>query len=268
MVARQWWKHVVGSASIEEGTNWNEACVPGYVKVAGWKKGEHFTVEQLYDYAQRNPRYLPIVRSVDSEGNIVKAKVKAVWKSGVKPVYRVVSELGLYVDTTLDHRFLTPDGYKPLSELGPGDYVMMNGTPAYRDRQWLEEMYVRRGLSQAEIAAIAGCSVHTIRKWVREFGLQQDQVERLIRWVRTHGPFGKGETAETNESIRRRTEAMRAALRGRPATLVEILIMLGRVMQQRIMLDTTGPEGLWLGISVGFVVRHKTYTYIMLTAIR
>lgn len=24
MVARQWWKHVVGSASIEEGTNWNE----------------------------------------------------------------------------------------------------------------------------------------------------------------------------------------------------------------------------------------------------
>lgn len=25
MVARQWWKHVVGGASIEEGTNWNES---------------------------------------------------------------------------------------------------------------------------------------------------------------------------------------------------------------------------------------------------
>ena len=25
MVARQWWRHVVGSASVEEGTSWNEA---------------------------------------------------------------------------------------------------------------------------------------------------------------------------------------------------------------------------------------------------
>ncbi len=42
---------------------------------------------------------------------------------GKKPVFRVTTSLGRCVETTLSHPFLTIQGWKPLSELAPGDAV-------------------------------------------------------------------------------------------------------------------------------------------------
>ena len=42
---------------------------------------------------------------------------------GLKPVFEVTTRLGRRVETTLTHPFLTIDGWKPLAELRPGDYV-------------------------------------------------------------------------------------------------------------------------------------------------
>src|SRR5690606_18773895 len=136
---------------------------------------------------------------------------------GVADVYRVTSDNGFVIEATANHRFLTPDGYKMLSELSPGDLVMMNGEPAYKNKEWLRQKYVVEGLTQKEIASLVGCTDHTIRKWVRVHGLQQDPIARLHEYNRKYGVFGKGETAETNESIKRRTEKIRAKLKGRPA---------------------------------------------------
>src|SRR5262249_46042298 len=42
---------------------------------------------------------------------------------GIKPVYRVTTRLGRYVDSTLSHPYLTIDGWRKLSELKVGDHV-------------------------------------------------------------------------------------------------------------------------------------------------
>jgi replicative DNA helicase len=42
---------------------------------------------------------------------------------GIKPVFRVTTQLGRQVETTLTHPFLTIDGWRPLSELQVGDRV-------------------------------------------------------------------------------------------------------------------------------------------------
>jgi replicative DNA helicase len=42
---------------------------------------------------------------------------------GVKPVFEVTTRLGRRVESTAPHPFLTLDGWKPLAELEPGEYV-------------------------------------------------------------------------------------------------------------------------------------------------
>ncbi|HKQ74647.1 MAG TPA: replicative DNA helicase [Blastocatellia bacterium] len=42
---------------------------------------------------------------------------------GIKPVYRVTTRLGRYVDSTLSHPYLTVDGWRKLAELKVGDLI-------------------------------------------------------------------------------------------------------------------------------------------------
>jgi replicative DNA helicase len=42
---------------------------------------------------------------------------------GIKPVYRVTTRLGRYVDSTLSHPYLTIDGWRKLAELEVGDHI-------------------------------------------------------------------------------------------------------------------------------------------------
>ena len=42
---------------------------------------------------------------------------------GIKPVFEVTTRLGRRVETTAPHPFLTLDGWKPLAEIEPGEYV-------------------------------------------------------------------------------------------------------------------------------------------------
>lgn len=44
---------------------------------------------------------------------------------GVKPVYRVTTRLGRYIETTLTHPFLTPSGWRSLELLRPGDQIAL-----------------------------------------------------------------------------------------------------------------------------------------------
>lgn len=204
MIARQWYKYQIGSAHEEiEPSNdpffaWNESCLPINETVKSWY-GKEYTIERLLELKEKNK--LPIIRSVDNRGEIVKGKIKDIWEVGIADVFEVESELGFKVKTTSNHRYLTPSGYKTLEQLKVGDEVMMNGVPAYKDRSWLEKQYVENNRTQKEIALLAGCSVHTIRKWVKIYGLQQDQVQRMLEYNKKNGVFGKGLTKETSEII-------------------------------------------------------------------
>jgi thymidylate synthase ThyX len=213
---RQWWKHVMASNHNDEQMGWNEKCISGTQEVKLWH-GRKSTVKQLFDLAQKDKSKLPYVRSVNEKGEIVKNKIADVWWSGHRTVYRVTSELGFEIVTTDNHRFLTPDGYKELSDLNAGDSVMMNGIPAYQSKDWLTQKYVEEGLFIEDIANQAGCSYHTIRAWVRKHGIKVPRKEISRRSIAKHGVFGKGETKETNPKLAERASKVKAALSGKPA---------------------------------------------------
>ena len=108
---------------------------------------------------------------------------------GVQPVYRLTLADGKALTLTVNHRLLTSEGWKTLGQAvgleGAGEAARMtrsallltNGVAAHRDRDWL---MARRseGLSVTEIAARAGCSYHTIRKWLALHDLQFRPEER------------------------------------------------------------------------------------------
>ncbi len=139
----------------------------------------------------------------EATGTFTTGRVAAVTRSGVKPVFRVELEDGKSITCTKEHRFLTPDrGWLSLSDAvgglavsagGHAVYVrddaalMVNGTEAYRDAEWLRTQYWERGLDQAAIGRMAGVSAHCIRSWVRRHGLQKP----LGAWARGVEPWNK-----------------------------------------------------------------------------
>jgi replicative DNA helicase len=69
----------------------------------------------------------PTVLTLTDAGSIVAARPRAFVDDGVKPVFRVRTATGRSVRTTASHPFLTPDGWRPLADLAPGQRV---GVPA------------------------------------------------------------------------------------------------------------------------------------------
>ena len=58
---------------------------------------------------------------------------------GLKPVFEVSTRLGRRVETTLPHPFLTPEGWKPLAELQPGDWIAVPRVlDTFGDASWRE----------------------------------------------------------------------------------------------------------------------------------
>ena len=139
----------------------------------------------------------------EATGTFTVGRVRDVVRSGIKPVFRVELADGTSIDCTAEHRFLTSDGWQPLHAIVGGLEVsagglatwgrddaelLVNGTLAYKDREWLQSHYHERKLDQATIARIAGVSEHTIRAWVRKHGLQKP----LGSWSIGRKPWNQG----------------------------------------------------------------------------
>ncbi len=118
---------------------------------------------------------------------------------GVQPVYLVRLADGKELTLTENHRVLTDRGWRTLREavglVGDGlaatmtreASLMVNGAVAHRDREWLRTRRAE-GRSVAEIAAEAGCSYHTVRKWLARHGLSFEAGEA----GRGRTPWNKG----------------------------------------------------------------------------
>jgi DNA-binding CsgD family transcriptional regulator len=44
--------------------------------------------------------------------------------------------------------------------------------PELRKKEWLVEQYVEKGISSERIAEMVGCSGHTVRNWLRIYGIE------------------------------------------------------------------------------------------------
>jgi DNA-directed DNA polymerase III PolC len=69
---------------------------------------------------------LNILRMED-DGRIRPGKLKAIYYNGVKDVFRVKTTGGKEIVATLNHRLMTKEGYKCLSEIVSGDKLMVMG---------------------------------------------------------------------------------------------------------------------------------------------
>lgn len=163
------------------------------------------------------------LRVLDEEtGEFTVGHVAEVIDKGVQPVFRLTLADGKELTVTENHRLLTSDGWKLMRDavglVGDGVEarmtlpcaLMVNGTVAHRDREWLAARR-REGKSVAEIAAEAGCSYHTVRKWLAVHDLRFSRDEMCGRTPWNKGKSGYRTRLVVSESHR---QAIRHARSG------------------------------------------------------
>lgn len=69
------------------------------------------------------------------------------------------------------------------------------------DRKWLKEQYQENGLSQTEIAQIAGCSQETIFYWMKKLKIKARTISEAGEG-RLSGMLGKHHSDETKQKMR------------------------------------------------------------------
>ena len=97
-------------------------CVSGDALVMDARTGRRCRLDQ----AEEMPEL--VIQGVDDEWRPAAGRVTHWIDSGYKPVLRMTLRNGTQIKVTADHRLLTEDGWRPLNELQPGDYV---ATPAH-----------------------------------------------------------------------------------------------------------------------------------------
>jgi thymidylate synthase (FAD) len=140
------------------------------------------------------------LRVLDEEtGEFGVGHIRDVVDKAVQPVYRLTLADGSHLTVTENHRLFTNEGWKTMRDAlglsGAGEaarmtrecHLMANGLPAYRNYEWMKTRR-QEGKSVTEIAREAGCSYHTVRKWLALHDLRFTREERY----RGRAPWNKG----------------------------------------------------------------------------
>ena len=137
-------------------------------------------------------------------GEIYHTHVKNVWRSGVKPVFRVTLENGQTIVTSKDHLFFTRAGWQRLEDavdltLTPGNLATwslkaefaVNGIEAYKDPRWLAGMR-DVGLSNPRIADYCGVTLDQVKYQCRKYGIVATSPEIVWKVSHTEPAWNKG----------------------------------------------------------------------------
>lgn len=177
--------------------HFQEFCVAGNTNITlelpnGEKRGKRVaytrTIEHLYKLQEEGKKMPSGVRVYDEVSKTFKrVAIKEVFKTGVKPIYRVKLDNGRFVDSTKEHKFFTDSGWDTLEDavglvtkagraaITKDVAFACNGVPAYQSLDWMQsakEHAINNGTGLHGIAELAGCTTHTVRKWLKKLGLQ------------------------------------------------------------------------------------------------
>lgn len=183
--------------------SFQEFCVAGATKITlelpsaqkhGRRGAYTRTIEHLYSLQQRKRKLPSLVRVFDERTRtFVTTKIREVFQTGAKPIFRITLANGRFVECTKEHKFLTNGGFLSIEDAvglrlvgntaamaKRGVEIACNGEPAYRDAAWLAEAKRRciaSGAGLTGIALEAGVTSHTIRKALKRHGLQFTSLE-------------------------------------------------------------------------------------------
>ena len=125
----------------------------------------------------RDERQAEVMALNEETGKLEPAQVQKAWYTGVKPVFRLVTQLGRHVRASANHQFLTIEGWKRLDALKPGEYVALPRT--LHGINTLDT-----GLSDAKAALLGhllgdGCTLprHAVQYTTNNRGLAEQVVE-------------------------------------------------------------------------------------------
>ncbi|VXD17924.1 replicative DNA helicase [Planktothrix paucivesiculata] len=97
---------------------------------------------------------------------------------GIKPVFRVTTKLGRFVESTLTHPFLTIQGWRPLAELQPGDKIAVPRQFDSFGSEKLPEYQVKilgYLLGDGELKDKNIVLTHNHYQWLEQFGLSAQE---------------------------------------------------------------------------------------------
>lgn len=157
-------------------------CLSGDTQVIAFshkkrRSPKRWTIKRLYEMSidpQRKSR-IPLIRlrSTDSTGILKPNKIKNIMYSGRQEVYEVEVTSGRKIKSTLQHRFLTNNGYIALGDLNIGDSVICNGMPAHKNKEWITSQYINANKTRREVASMAGVSDACLGVWIRRLGIHK-----------------------------------------------------------------------------------------------
>ena len=162
--------------------SFQEFCVDENTLITTTTKSGHskkVKIKDLYK-RQQSPQYSKLsdnlVRVWDAPSQLfVSARIKEVFDTGIKPVYKILLENGKELISTLDHKILTNDGFKRLENIDTSCFVACNGVPVYQNKDWLnsaKQSAILSGTGLNGIAELAKVKPVTITKWLRKHNLQ------------------------------------------------------------------------------------------------
>jgi len=92
-------------------------CVSGDAIVTDVRTGERIRLDEV------GARQEVYVQGIDEEWHTATGRITHWIHNGKKPVWEVRLRNGAHIKTTVDHHYLTEEGWKPLGELKIGDYI-------------------------------------------------------------------------------------------------------------------------------------------------
>jgi hypothetical protein len=146
------------------------------------------------------------LRGVNERGELVPVRIGRVIASGKQQLYKVTTESGRVIRSTLKHRYLSPTrGWCCLDELSTGDTILANGIPAYKNAEYLRQRYLVENIERKILAQQIGVSDACLGKWIQRFGLQKPKSQYPGRKP------GRGRKGSLTEDGRERLRDKRGA---------------------------------------------------------
>jgi len=111
-------------------------CLPARAKVVDWRTGR---VVSLGEIVRGEVQGVWVVSLDEDRLRLVPRPVVATFSSGRAQVYALRTATGRVLEATANHPLYTPQGWRPLGALVPGDYVALPRHLPYRPSAHLED---------------------------------------------------------------------------------------------------------------------------------